>query len=119
MVTTLWVWLLFYLDPADHSIQNYKASIINILNKDQIEQKRLEIEIEYQKLQEELKWRIEYMKYWWFNFTIETRTVDWIKNYKYKYIIYSTKKELEEALILEVIELKRSIIKNFLINSFK
>lgn len=117
--TAIWIWLLFYLNPKDHSIQNYKASIINIINKDEIEKKRLQIEEEYKKVQEELKWKIEYIKYSWFNFTVEFRTLNWEKNYKYNNIIYKNKKELDKVLNLEVTNIKRWIIKEILINNFK
>ncbi len=119
VLTTLWIWLLFYISPNNHSIQNYKASILNIVYKDQIEEKRLEIEKEYLQLQEELRWRIEYIKYLWFNFTVEARTLNWIKNYKYNNTIYDSKKLLDEVLIIEVEKIKKWIIKNVLINSFK
>lgn len=119
LITVLWIWLLFYFDPEDHSIQNYKASIFNMIYEDEIAQKRQEIEDEYNQLLEDLKWKIEYVKYSWFNFTVEYRTINWVKTYKYNNIEYESKQELDKVLAQEVEYIKKWIIKDVLINSFK
>jgi len=119
IATALWIWLLFYIDPSDHSLQNYKASIYNTIRKEEIEKQRQEITDRYNQLQEELKWKTENIKYLWFSFTVEYRTINWVKSYKYNDAEYSTRKDLDKVLTFEVEKIKKWIIKNTLINSFK
>ncbi len=120
IVITLWiVATLFYLNPKDFSLQNIKSSIFNILHEDKIDEKRNEIENEHNKLVEEQKWKKDTIKYSWFDFTIEYRSLDWVKEYKYKNIEYITLEEIYKVLDEEIKLKQKDIIKDALLERFK
>lgn len=120
IVITLWiVATLFYLNPEDFSLQNIKASMFNILHEDEIDEKRNEIENEYNQLVEEQKWKKDTIKYSWFDFTIEFRSLDWVKEYKYKNIEYITLEEIYKVLDEEIKLKQKDIIKDALLERFK
>jgi hypothetical protein len=115
--TIAWIWLLFYIDPENHSIENYKTSIINIIDKNNLLYDVWIINDNNQTAP--LTYEKKKIQVWWLKFEIETEIINDRKIFKYNWKTYNSDMELKRDIMIEAEKIKKEKLIEELIKYFK
>ena len=116
VIAISWIWLLFYINPKNHSLENYKTNIINIIDKNNVLYKFWTINKNNNPTT--IIYKKEKIRIWWLNFEIEIGIVNNNKIIKYNWKIYNSNEELEKDIKKEVEEIKKERLINELMKFF-
>jgi len=104
-LTISWIWILFYINPKIHNLNNYKTSIIDTYKT--ITNKTSETKIITKRINKG-----------WYIYEIKIEKLLWKDVYIYKWKYFKTKEKLNKAINKEVEYRKKAKLIKILKNSF-
>lgn len=123
IITVTWIWWLFYIDPKTHSLENYKTSIINIIDKNNLINDIWIVNDNWltneDKQPPPVIYEKEKIQLWWLKFEVETKVVDEKKIFKYDWKTYNSDEELKADMKIEVEKIKKAKLIDGIIKNFK
>lgn len=115
LISSVWIWSLFIINPEIHSVENYKASILGIFKEaEPIVEKP--IKVEEIPLKEEVIVVPSKVEKWWITINFESKNVDWQETIIYNWKTYHSKIEFEMELNKIVEKLKVEKLTDYLRN---
>lgn len=103
---------LFYMQPANHSLNDYKASILTLAGKEMTEQ---EVQEHKWEIQKEIEWKLEENNLWGYQLHFEILVDEYgAATYKFDGNQYQTKQDLDNAISEKLEFLKKEKIRNYL-----
>ncbi|QFR39540.1 hypothetical protein A9Q91_04945 [Candidatus Gracilibacteria bacterium 28_42_T64] len=126
IVTVIGISFLFYVDPKNHSYTNYKASILNVYNKQTNPNYQTNTHSGSQQEEDlanntpKINWNDLSIHEWGFNLKIESQTgTGGTLVYKFEGILYTSKEDLDQAVEASITLQKTRRIKSVISENFK
>lgn len=115
LISSIWIWSLFIINPEIHSIENYKTSILEIFKepKSDIEKP---IKVEETPIKNEVIVIPSNVIKWWININYKSEIINWQETINYNWKIYYSKAEFETELPKIIEKLKIEKLTDYLRN---
>jgi len=106
-LTISWIWILFYVNPKIHNLNNYKTSIIDTYNVITNKKKTSQNKIITKKINK-----------WWYIYEVRIEKLLWKDIYVYKWKYFDTEEKLNKVINKEIEYRKKVKLVKILKNSF-
>ena len=117
IMTIIWIWWIFYIDPKNHSFDSYKTSVINAFDGNNLIYEAWLINDNYQQTIS-LTSEIKKIQIWWLSFEFEIEIINNKEVFNFNWKTYNSKAELKKVITIEVEKIKKEKLINGLIKSF-